>query len=292
MVLGIVSATDITAQPLRLHHDEATMTTYCKELLLHIPRPAYIHRQARELSSALLALPQAWRAIVSRAARWDKLKVNIQEVEGTIAPHFMPGVQGSSQCSAYEPARLERPMWQLQAVMMPWMHCAIRQQHRRQQAATDTLRAGILLHEYRDQSTYCFNQLHRQRQQGAVISHLQQQQGSPVADLCTINGRQQADSIIVNFVSADRPTGEFRQLPADLSAQQSLLSSLDRQLPSKTQRACEGAQQGITLDERQATLKLTARGKKPGSDGLPYEFFSQFWEVLGPELLAVLQNAF
>jgi len=40
----------------------------------------------------------------------------------------MPSVQGSSECSGYEPARLERPMWQLQAVIMPWMHCAIRQQ--------------------------------------------------------------------------------------------------------------------------------------------------------------------
>ncbi len=77
----------------------------------------------------------------------------------------------------------------------------------------------------------------------------------------------------------------FRQLPNDLSAQQSLLSSLDRQLPSGAQQACEGAEQGIQLDECQAALK------KPGSDGLPYEFFSQFWEVLGPELLAVLQDA-
>ena len=84
----------------------------------------------------------------------------------------------------------------------------------------------------------------------------------------------------------------FRQLPTDLSAQQSLLSSLDRQLPSEAQQACEATEQGITLDELQAALKLSARGKKPGSDGLPYEFFSQFWEVLGPELLAVLQDAF
>ncbi len=38
---------------------------------------------------------------------------------GTIAPHSMPSVQGSSECSGYEPARLERPMWQLQAVIMP-----------------------------------------------------------------------------------------------------------------------------------------------------------------------------
>ena len=32
-------------------------------------------------------------------------------------------------------------------------------QHRRQQAATDALRAGVLLHEYGDQSTYYFHML-------------------------------------------------------------------------------------------------------------------------------------
>ena len=101
-----------------------------------------------------------------------------------------------------------------------------------------------------------------------------------------------ADSIIVNFFSADSPSGMFRQLATDLLAQQSLLSSLDRQLPSEAQQACEGTEQSITLDEFQAALKLSPHGKKPGSDGMPYEFISQFWEVLGPELLAVLQDAF
>ena len=47
---------------------------------------------------------------------------------------------------------------------------------------------------------------------------------------------------------------------------QALLSSLDRQLPLDAQQACEGAEQGITLDELQAALKLSARGKKPGTD--------------------------
>ena len=37
---------------------------------------------------------------------------------------------------------------------------------------------------------------------------------------------------------------------------------------------------------------MSARGKKPGSNGLQYEFLSQFWKVLGPELLTVLQEAF
>ena len=62
-----------------------------------------------------------------------------------------------------------------------------------------------------------------------------------------MHGRQQADSIIVNFFSADSPTGMFKQLPTDLSAQQSLLSLLDRQLPSEAQQAYEGTEQGITL---------------------------------------------
>ncbi len=117
-----------------------------------------------------------------------------------------------------------------------------------------------MLHEYGDQPTYYFHHLHKQRQQATIISHLQQQQGSPVADLCTMHGRQQADSIIVNFFSADSPTGTYRQLPTVLSAQQALLSSLDRQLPSDAQQACEGAEQGITLDELQATLKWQKAG--------------------------------
>ncbi len=39
------------------------------------------------------------------------------------------------------------------------------QQHRKQLAATDALRAGVLLHEYGDQSTYYFHHLHKQREQ-------------------------------------------------------------------------------------------------------------------------------
>ena len=47
-----------------------------------------------------------------------------------------------------------------------------------------------------------------------------------------------------------------------------------------------------TLAELHSALKASARGKKPGSDGLPYEFYTQFWDLLGPELLAVLQDSF
>ena len=48
-------------------------------------------------------------------------------------------------------------------------------------------------------------------------------------------------------------------MPTVLSAQQSLLSSLDRQLPSEAQQACEGTEQGRPLDDLQTALKLSAR---------------------------------
>ena len=241
--------------------------------------------QAHPVSSAL-----------SRAVRWDQLKVHIQDV----ARHFSSTLHAERttqlralkvRASIARAAYLTDPANQ-QALQQLRDTAATLQQHRQQQAATDALRAGVLLHEYGDQSTYYFHHLHRQRQQATVISHLQQRQDSPLADLCTEAGRQQASSIISSFFSANSADGMFRQLPTDMSAQQTLLSSLDRQLPVEAQQACEGAQDGITLEELHSALKASARGKKPRSDGLPYEFFSQFWDMLGPELLAVLQDSF
>ena len=123
-------------------------------------------------------------------------------------------------------------------------------------------------------------------------SSLQRQPDSPTADLCTETGRRQADSIIVSFFSANSPTGMFKQLPTEMAAQQALLSSVDKQLLPEARRECEGPDEGITLAELHSALKALARGKKPGSDGLPYEFYTQFWDLLGPELLAVLQHSF
>ena len=123
------------------------------------------------------------------------------------------------------------------------------QQRRQQQATTEALRAGVILLEYGDQSTYYFHHLHRQRQQTTGISHLQERQDSPLADLCTAAGIQQASSIISSFFSADSASGMFRQLPTDMSAQPTLMSSLDMQLPAEAQQACKGTKEGVTLEE-------------------------------------------
>jgi len=188
---------------------------------------------------------------LSRAARWDQLKVHIQDVVRGYCFTFHAQRTGQLRvlrvrASKARAAYVAAPGSQHALDELRHTAAALLQ-HRQQQAATDALRAGVLLHEYGDQSTYYFHHLHKQRQQATVICHLQQHQDSPVADLCSVDGRQQDDSIIVNFFSADSPTGMYRRMPTDqactdgclltcdLSAQQALLSSLDRRLPSHAQ---------------------------------------------------------
>ncbi|KAL0038486.1 hypothetical protein WJX77_008030 [Trebouxia sp. C0004] len=259
-----------------------------------ITHPAFKTLMTAQIQAFMLACPLS--AAVGRAVRWDQLKAHIQDVARSYCSTFHAGRTRQLRALRVQ-AGLARGAYLADPTSQPALDqlrhtAADLQQHRQQQAATDALRAGVLLHEYGDQSTYYFHHLHRQRQQATVINGLQQQPGSPLADLCTETGRQQAGSIILSFFSADSPTGMFKQLPTDMAAQQTLLSSLDRQLPPAAHQDCEGPDEGVTLAELHSALKASARGEKPGTDGLPYKFYTQFWDLLGPELLAVLQDSF
>ena len=46
------------------------------------------------------------------------------------------------------------------------------------------------------------------------------------------------------------------------------------------------------MDDLKASLISMPRGKQPGSDGLPYEFYSAFWPQVGPLLEAAFRQAF
>ena len=48
----------------------------------------------------------------------------------------------------------------------------------------------------------------------------------------------------------------------------------------------------LTNEELSAVYKRLPRGKAPGDDGLPYEFYVAFQRQLAPRLLAVLNAAF
>ncbi|CAJ0948231.1 unnamed protein product [Ranitomeya imitator] len=48
----------------------------------------------------------------------------------------------------------------------------------------------------------------------------------------------------------------------------------------------------VTLPEIDAAIKSFSYGKTPGSDGLPAEFYREFWDVLRPDLFLVFKEAF
>lgn len=46
----------------------------------------------------------------------------------------------------------------------------------------------------------------------------------------------------------------------------------------------------ITLKEIEGVLKGFARDKNPGPDGWPVEFFLEFFEIMGEDLLSMLEE--
>ena len=95
---------------------------------------------------------------LSRAARWDQLKVHIQDVARGYCFTFHAKRTGQLRvlrvrASKARAAYVAAPG--IQHALDDLRHTAPAiLKHRQQQAATDALRAGVLLHEYGDQSTY------------------------------------------------------------------------------------------------------------------------------------------
>ncbi|KAL3135915.1 hypothetical protein ABBQ32_007467 [Trebouxia sp. C0010 RCD-2024] len=148
-----------------------------------ITHAAFKTIMAAQVQAFMLACPVSPTA--GRAVRWDQLKVHIQDVARNYCSTFH--ADRTKQLRALRVrAGLARAAYLADPTSQPALDqlrhtAADLQQHRQQQAATQALRAGVLLHEYGDQSTYYFHHLHRQRQQATVIANLQQQPGSPQA---------------------------------------------------------------------------------------------------------------
>ena len=81
----------------------------------------------------------------------------------------------------------------------------------------------------------------------------------------------------------------FSDSPCVASARDDLLANVSSVLPSDQSCLCEGL---LSQDECHLALRGMARGKAPGCDGLPMEFYLKFWSVLGSDLVSVLNSAF
>ena len=90
----------------------------------------------------------------------------------------------------------------------------------------------------------------------------------------------------IGTVLSDFYTSLFSEEPCDPVAQDELISNVSSSLCPGQASLCEDP---LSLEECFTVLKGMTRGKAPGVDGLPMEFYLRFWDVLGPDLVEVLK---
>ena len=126
--------------------------------------------------------------------------------------------------------------------------------------------------------TAYFLRLERKRATDRYISALRVGTGSLVADkdgLCTL-----LRSFYLDL---------FTAVLCDSSARAELRLHISSVLPFDDSETCEGL---LSQGECFAALQGMARGKAPDCDGLPMEFYLKFWDLLGNDLVLVLNSAF
>lgn len=161
-------------------------------------------------------------------------------------------------------------------------------QQRQQQVAS----AEPLWDVYGERSTFYFHRLGKPHQPPQVISAVVGPGGAVVSTDSPL-GAASAAGLLADFY--DPATGGlFAQHPTDPQQQQILLQCIDKQLSAAEQRTSRGplADGSITVEEAAAALASLPRGKAPGSDGLTYEFYGAFWELLGEPMVAAFNFAF
>lgn len=104
------------------------------------------------------------------------------------------------------------------------------------------------------------------------------------SDGIAVSSRADVEKAHVDFYS-----DLFSAEDIDPISQNLLFQGVTRSLSEPDRALCEGE---ISLGELSASLRTLNTAKAPGSDGLTVEFFSKFWNLLGPLLLEVINKCF
>ena len=81
----------------------------------------------------------------------------------------------------------------------------------------------------------------------------------------------------------------FSREEIDLVTQEALFTNLSLRLSEEDRDRCEGL---LLLSEITSALGNMSKNKSPGPDGLSVEFYSKFWNLLGPILLEVINSCY
>ena len=143
-------------------------------------------------------------------------------------------------------------------------------------AADSLFSARVQMADENETCSAFFFQRVRQAREERCFSSLKDSEGRACSDPARMMGI--AHDFYANLFSkrgTDREIGEH------------FLSFLGNRLPSTARDSLEAP---FSLTELTEVLGKMNRRKVPGLDGLPVEFYSTFWDVLGPELVEVAED--
>ena len=135
-------------------------------------------------------------------------------------------------------------------------------------------RSRIRWVEEGERSSAYFFRLEKKRSADRRIAALRVSDGTIVSDIDGL-----CDSISLFY------SGLFSSEPIDEAACSSLFSNIGPTLPPVFASSCDGL---LSVNECHSALLGMAKRKAPGSDGLPMEFYVKFWDLLGTDLVCVL----
>ena len=123
-----------------------------------------------------------------------------------------------------------------------------------------------------------FSSLERSRKEASRLHKVKDPQGSTLTNPKQV--RERVRSFYQDLYTASQ---------TDPTAQAVILSRVQPTLDPISGNSCEGE---LTLDELSKAAKYLPSNRAPGPDGLPAEFYKEFWPELGPILLRVANEAF
>ena len=140
------------------------------------------------------------------------------------------------------------------------------------------VRSRVRWVEEGESSSAFFFRLEKKRGCDRWVSALRKDDGTVVSS---------PDDLCASFASFY--SSLFTAGPTDASVQASLLSNLSSSLSPDQSALCEGL---LSAEECFSALAGMAKRKAPGCDGLPAEFYLKFWNVLGRDLVDVLNSCY
>ena len=118
--------------------------------------------------------------------------------------------------------------------------------------------------------------------------------GSATVSVHESGGLAKVGDALSAFFDGTQAGGLFAPSAVNTADQDLLLAAVDRFVPPEEVVRCRGpaGDGSVTLDCLTEALKGTEPGKAPGSDGLTYEVYKAFWDVLQQPLADCFNEAF